>query len=232
MSDASTALLNKVRGLLAKAEDPAATPHEAEAFSAKAEQLIAKYAIDTALLEAKENRGKPVLREYPCPEPYGKAKASLLHVIAEAHACKMVRFRGSQGTTLRVVGFESDQDLVDLLYTSLLLQATHAVLRERSSSRSFRTSFWYAFAWRVGERLKETRAKAVREETEAHVGSALVLANRDHEVDSFARESFGKVTKAAPARVTSSAGYNSGVNAANRANLNQRGVGGTKKALR
>ena len=45
-------MLDKVRKLLAKAEDPACTPAEAEALTAKATELIAKYGIDQAVLAA------------------------------------------------------------------------------------------------------------------------------------------------------------------------------------
>ena len=41
---------DKVRKLLVKAEDPAATPEEAESCTAKAQQLMTKYAIDLAMV--------------------------------------------------------------------------------------------------------------------------------------------------------------------------------------
>ena len=45
-------LLDRVRKLLAKAEDASVTPPEAEALTAKAAELMAKYGIDRALLAA------------------------------------------------------------------------------------------------------------------------------------------------------------------------------------
>ena len=48
-TDAS-AILAKVRKLLAKAEDPATTAEEAETYNAKASELIAGYGFDRALL--------------------------------------------------------------------------------------------------------------------------------------------------------------------------------------
>ena len=45
-------LLARVRKLLAMAEDPACTAAEAEAFTTKATELIAKYGVDRALLAA------------------------------------------------------------------------------------------------------------------------------------------------------------------------------------
>ena len=47
-----TDLLDRVRKLLAKAEDEGVTPHEAEALTAKAAELMARYGIDRALLGA------------------------------------------------------------------------------------------------------------------------------------------------------------------------------------
>ena len=47
-----TDLLDRVRKLLAKAEDEGCTPEEAEALTAKAAGLMARYGIDRALLGA------------------------------------------------------------------------------------------------------------------------------------------------------------------------------------
>ena len=53
-------ILSKVRKLLALAEDPAATEHEAELYTAKATQLIADYGIDRALLACADPASDPV----------------------------------------------------------------------------------------------------------------------------------------------------------------------------
>ena len=44
--------LARIRKLLAQAEDPAATAAEAEAFNAKAAELMARHGVDAALLAA------------------------------------------------------------------------------------------------------------------------------------------------------------------------------------
>ena len=51
-ASASDRLLERVRKLLAKAEDESVTPPEAQALTAKAAELMAKYGIDRALLAA------------------------------------------------------------------------------------------------------------------------------------------------------------------------------------
>ena len=53
-------MLEKVRKLLAKAEDPGCTPAEAAAFNDKATELIAKYGVDRALLAAAAPEADPV----------------------------------------------------------------------------------------------------------------------------------------------------------------------------
>jgi hypothetical protein len=51
-SEAAGPLLARVRKLLAKAEAAGVTPAEAQALTAKAAELMAKYGIDRALLAA------------------------------------------------------------------------------------------------------------------------------------------------------------------------------------
>ena len=47
----------------------------------------------------------------------------------------------------------SDLAAVELLFTSLLVQAQTALMRAPGSSRSYRSSFLFAYAARIGERL-------------------------------------------------------------------------------
>lgn len=223
----SDKILKRVRALLAQAEDPAATPAEAEAFSAKAEELIAKYALDNALLESRgEEKTSPVTRRMDVPEPYGKAKSALLTVIGRSHNVFVARDMSAKQMVL--VGFPSDLDLVEMLYTSLLLQGTHAMLRESQSSRSFRTSFWYAFAHQTHVRLERARDNAAKG---TGVGTSIVIADRSREVKNAAFDAVGKTRKASQGRATSRAGTESGRAAANRADHGGTRFAGARKAL-
>ena len=58
-SDPPSALLDRVRKLLAKAEAEGVTPPEAEALTAKAAELMARYGIDRARLAADAARHRP-----------------------------------------------------------------------------------------------------------------------------------------------------------------------------
>jgi hypothetical protein len=79
-------MLDKVRKLLAKAEDPACTREEAEALTAKAAELIAKYGIDQAMLAAGGTQRPQAVgnRLVELQGPYLREKAHLLHVVAES----------------------------------------------------------------------------------------------------------------------------------------------------
>ena len=91
--------------------------------------------------------------------PYEATKALLLEAVAAANRCRSVWVRYFGCST--VVGYEADLDAVELLYTSLLVQATTAMTRAgsrqdrygRSRTRAFRQSFLIAYASRIGQRL-------------------------------------------------------------------------------
>ena len=221
-------LLGRIRGLLAQAEDPACTPAEAEAFSAKAESLIARYAVDAALLEAKEHRGRPTTRVFDFPAPYAKPKGQLLAGVATAYGCRVLS-RRDEGFT--VVGYASDIDAVAMLWTSLLVQGSHAC---RAGDRSYRSSFWYGFSQRVADRMREQRAEAVAEADGASggagagsgPGAALVLADRSAEVERHARDLFPRTRAGRAGRATSLAGLVAGDEAGARADLGGQRLGG------
>src|SRR5260370_7640593 len=75
-TEASSRLLDRVRKLLTKAEDESVTPPEAQALTAKAAQLMAKYGIDRALLAAdRPETDQPASRMLAIDNPWARAKA-------------------------------------------------------------------------------------------------------------------------------------------------------------
>lgn len=229
-------VLRKVRALLAKAEDPAATPAEAEAFSAKAEALIAQYAIDLALLDSRkreENRGRPVTKQVPMEAPYKIPKMQLLAQIATAMDVRLVTTGRKYGT---LVGFESDLEAVDLLYTSLLLQMGNALREARQNSGkrgedlvAFSQSFIQGFASVVGQRLRETRKSAVEATGEK---AALALRDRSQVVDEALAEFFPYLKKGKASRITDYDGWARGGTEGRKADIGGSRVdGGSRSAL-
>lgn len=221
--------LERVRALLAKAESTT-FPEEAETYTAKAQELMARHRIDQALLAAGAPApDQPAGRRLGVENPYEQPKALLLEQVAAANRCRAVWSRQLGFAT--VLGFAADLDAVELLYTSLLVQATAAMLREgsrrdrsgRSRTRSFRQSFLTAYATRIGERLSRADEDATRAAAAEPGRSDLlpVLAARDQEVDQTLTELFpGMVTHAV--RVRDGEGWASGRAAADRARLGVR----------
>ncbi|MFD9333624.1 DUF2786 domain-containing protein [Streptomyces sp. NPDC060028] len=223
-------MLGRIRALLAKAE-ATTFPEEAEALSAKAQELMARHTVDEALLAAsgKGPAQVPGACRIGVEPPYEEAKAVLLDAVAGANRCRAVWNSGFEFST--VVGFESDLEAVELLYTSLLVQGTAAMTRAeagqraggRKRTKTFRQSFLLAYASRLGQRLAETA-----EHTAAEVPDNLpALVARDVAVTSRAQEMFPRTTTTRLRGATDLAGWEDGTAAADRAH-----VGGKASASR
>jgi hypothetical protein len=181
--------LRKVRALLAKAEAEGVTPPEAEALTAKAAELMARYGIDAAMAAVRGNvRATPTNKVFDISAPYAQPKAHLLHVVAKALHCESITL-GTRGPDDRVhiFGFESDIQQVEMLYTSLLLQMSHATARHPiprglvgRQIMAERRSYMLGFSSGVKPRLEEAYARAVAETDDSGtVGKEVVLASRD-----------------------------------------------------
>jgi hypothetical protein len=199
-------LLARVQALLAKAE-ATEFDEEADALSAKAQELVSRYALDRLLAQADgaADASAPVVRRMWIDAPYVLAKAMLVDAVARANRCRSVVAEKIGFCTL--VGSRSDLDAVELLVPSLLVQAHAAMgrfgrLTDRagtSRTRSFRQSFLTAYASRIGERLAEADASAASGDNRAGELVPLVQRQRDR-VDGACDELFPHlVLKAAPA---------------------------------
>ncbi|WP_433536788.1 DUF2786 domain-containing protein [Micromonospora sp. CA-249363] len=221
-------MLDRVRALLAKAESTT-FPAEAEALTAKAQELIARHSIDEALLAAGAERGgdQPSGVRLGVENPYAGAKALLVQEVAAANRCEAVWSDDLGFTT--VLGWPADLVAVELLYTSLLVQATAAMLRGRAERRpgsGRRTKVWdesflNAFALRIGERLRAATDAATEAagQTEAGADRLLpVLAQRGEAVRERLETLFPGVTRHRLS-VRDAEGWSSGTSAADRASL-------------
>lgn len=221
-------VLSRIRALLAKAESTT-FPAEAETFTAGAQALMARHSIDHALLSALDQSSseQPTGRRIGIDNPYEGPKAMLLGAVAEANRCRTVWSRELGFST--AIGFPADLDAVELLFTSLLVQATTAMMKAgsrtdgygRSRTRSFRTSFLTAYASRIGQRLAEaTGTQTTKAATEPAGRNLLpVLAARNEAVDEAVAAMFPKMTNHVMGTVTNREGWFSGISAADRAAL-------------
>lgn len=215
-------MLARVRALLAKAESTE-FPDEAEAFTTKAQELITRHTLDELLLAAPAASPTPSARRLLIDDPYASLKATLLDVVAQANRCRPAY--SPTFAMLTVVGFESDLDAVELLGTSLLTQATAAMVRQgsrrdragRSTTRSFRRAFLLGFATRIGERLAQAAADEVAASA-ANDRLLPMLAAREEAVDAAAHDVFGRLTRRRTT-VTNAPGWVAGRAAADAASL-------------
>jgi hypothetical protein len=218
-------VLIKVRALLAQAES---TTFEAEAaaFTAKAQELMARHAIDTAVLWASSERDEaPTTIRLPLDDPYPDGKALLLHSVARHSRCRAVRH--VDYGLMSVVGFASDVAATELMFTSLLVQSQAALQAEgaksapgaHTRSRSFRASFLYGFTRRIDQRLAEINAAVERGAADDDGSLLPVLAARDGAVDDAVAAMFGELRPDLVRGATDAAGWVRGKLAADLARL-------------
>jgi hypothetical protein len=225
---ASDATLGRIRKLLAQAEHPNTSPTEAEAFTAKAAALIARYGIDRALLAATDPTTDLLAdRTIHVDAPYARDKATLAAWVGMALGCRCTISGPHPRGQIRVAvfGFASDIDRAELLYTSLLIQASNALAVVRppwgEHPAAFRRTFYGGFAAAVSRRLKAAEARAQKEHTtHSHAGGgssvALVLADRHDQVDRYYTQRNPNIGKARPRRLSGSGrtdGYTAGMRA-------------------
>ncbi|MFF0169451.1 DUF2786 domain-containing protein [Streptomyces prasinus] len=218
-------MLGRIRALLAKAE-ATGFPEEAEALTAKAQELMARHSVDEALLAVRAHTAAgPGACRIGVEAPYEQTKAVLLDAIADANHCRAV-WNESLGFST-VVGFGADLEAVELLYTSLLVQAGTAMTKAeaaqkaggRKRTKTFRQSFLAAYAHRVGARL----AAAAEGRTSGVSDDLLpVLASRDVAVTERLDHLFPETTTTRLRGVSDAAGWEEGARAADSAQVEAR----------
>lgn len=236
MSDA-TKWLDRVRGLLAKAESTT-HPAEAEALREKAMTLIAKYGIDEAML----GRDDPRLRRVgdvtiEAHAPFAQEKALLWNAVTRPLGVRTVqrtewREGGARRASradrqvlfLHAFGRAGDLERAQLLYTSLLMQQATEFAKVDPVSwtgfgqdkAAYRRSWLAAYAVRVRQRLEDLVSSAVRA---AGQGAELVLVTRDEEITDAVREKYPNTRTRK--RQLSGAGWEAGAEAGDRARLGE-----------
>ncbi|MGH3972670.1 MAG: DUF2786 domain-containing protein, partial [Pseudonocardiaceae bacterium] len=141
--------------------------------------------------------------------------------------CRTVRSEKLGFTT--VLGDEVDLEVVELLSTSLLVQATRAMVSAgsqttrtgRSRTRSYRQSFLVAYATRIGERLTTARDAGTAAAVADPARLLPVLAARERVVDELFESMFPESVSRSFS-VGNAAGWHAGRAAADLAVLDTR----------
>lgn len=184
-------LLRRVAALLRQAESTD-NEHEAEAFMTAAQRLATETSIDLAVARAhsarKEARSAPIAKRVEIGPPGKRALRTYVQLfLAIARANDLTCDLASNSTYVLAYGFESDIEMCEALYASLVVQMVRAsdaylrsgayrreehYMRERDQQGRVRTirkpvhgitariSFQVAFAIRIGERLAEAHEQA------------------------------------------------------------------------
>lgn len=221
-------VLARAEKLLAKAADPATPKDEAEACNAKAAEYLAAFNIDAALLAAKaKNSLKPIFKDIEVSGVYVLPKVVLLGNIAKAFSCTAIRVKKAKdnngAAVVQVFGFENEIQSTQILFASLVLQATEEAFVEKAlgkTSKEHQNAFWYGYASRIGELLQKTTANVEKEAENKTPGTALVLRDRSLEVRKLVRQHHPRLGTF-HGRSSSTEGYNAGRAAADRANLHR-----------
>ena len=225
-------LLDRVRKLLAKAEDEGCTPHEAEALTAKAAELMARYGIDRALLGAvRPDTDRPADRVFELDNPWAGIKAHLLAGLASALRCQCILLNRRQpGSRVHVFGYLSDLERADILFTSLLVQMARALALEPvpvygGRAKAWRRSWMLGYCSAVVARVRAAEEAAVAAaSSSADAGAdghgpsaAVVLADRAVTVRRHAEQAYPRTRRT---RVTYSGnGYQAGYQEGQKADI-------------
>jgi hypothetical protein len=160
----------------------------------------------------------------------------LLGWTAAALRCRAVLHQAGGGrvAAVTVFGFASDRERVEVLFTSLLLQATGQLLHGRperagESVAAYRRSWLHGFAVSVHRRLcaAERRAAQAGDGPDAGTRTALVLADRRDRVERAYAEAFPVLGQGRRPALSGS-GYPAGAAAGDRADLGVRPVSGRR----
>jgi len=206
-SETPDALLDRVRKLLVKAEADGVTQAEAQALTAKAAELMAKYGIDRALLAAvRPETDRPADRVIDIGNPWARVQAHLLCGLASALRCQCVILpRTGPGSRIHMFGFASDIERTDVLYTSLLLQMWQGLSAVAPP------------AWSRSPAEQAAAARAADAPAGNGATAALVLADRTEIIERTLRRAY-PVTRSS--RVTySGSGYGTGYTQGQRADI-------------
>jgi hypothetical protein len=209
---------------------------EAEALTAKAQELMARHCIEQAMLDASRSgsasgpRSQPTMVRITVDAPHASAKVQVLQAVARANRCRTIWSEHQH--LAHTFGFADDLAAVEVLYTSLLVQATAAMHRAgpqrdtygRVRTASYRRAFLLAFSVEIGRRLQMAAALAA-EAVAATTGTDLVpvLRRREAAVDVAVQETFPR-TRRMSASATNADGWRAGTVSGRDADLG--GAGG------
>lgn len=231
-------IITRIEALLAKAESTGYGP-EADAYLAKAQELMVKHSIDSAMLRSQDDKAKASevilveIRTAARNSKSGPRLLSLLTVIARHNFCRTFR-KGSSGLCA-IVGFPEDIERVRTLYALISMQMQTEATRQMrlqpsgQGGHKFRMGFYDGYCIAVSARLEQAAASANAAAKEEY-GQAGALVLRDKKALVNQHESLQNL-QSQRVSAGSWSGINAGRDAGFRADIGNTRVGGQRTGL-
>lgn len=226
----------KIALLLRKAEG-AANEEEAAAYFAMASKLQLKKQISDSEIRA-AGQDVPIdeldtmrVSGLDKGAAYIKAKRDMVSGLARIFHCRVTM--ASDRSFMDLHGHTTDMAFVQAMYDSLCVQMLTMMTQAGPGDRSFKTSFAHGYAYRVVARVGAARASQENEAADTP-GTAIMLRDRLVDVEKYFADRFSGMKLRAGYRnrsMRSAAGMAAGAAAADRADLGQRRVAPTRRAI-
>lgn len=229
-------IIDKIHKLLAKAERTD-NPDEAEVFSAKAAELMAKHTIDSSVLRKNADENGITVFKIDISGAYYIGLRDFAVAVGDALGFKPLLFNYGKVKEVGWYGFADDLANAEVIWASLRLQCERFSrihmesfvppdpLDDRSDRFYEKRSFMVGFGLRAAARLHAARASAVTHATEEYGHSAaLVLADRGQQVEKWIQEHLNVGKARTSKNKHTMSGLEGGRAAADRADLGQRAV--------
>lgn len=195
MSATDAKVIDRVAKLLAQAEDKGVTPEEADAFAAKAEELMIRHAINAAQIAAHNGtKVDPIERKYIYFSGiFSTADRWMSNRVGEAFGFKVLQGKSGPRHYSVWIGFVSEMEQAEVLVASLLIQSRRALEPQARSWKNYgyskqelyvaRRSFIEGFGGTVAKRIADTRKRVTDEVAESDDSLLPVLASREQQVE-------------------------------------------------
>ena len=216
MSTPDETILDRIRKLLRLA-DPSrgATEHEARAAMAKAQELMTRYSIDSALLQRERGaRADSVLKNtVDLPKTLNPADLLILGLLQRHFRVRVILGRTGSGTPTDIIGTAADVEFA--VFAFHFLRRTFFGCWnsfKRTLATADRASFYRGLRDGLEAALREGSEKAEQTCSEAERGVwAVAVAGRTAAITAYVAENYGRiVSRTSRARRVDSSSYRAG----------------------
>lgn len=175
MSEVSDSIKERIRKLLAKADNTACTVEEAQSFNDKAFELMAKYNLDRATVE----KDKEAVRNHKTLtvviRPWSSA---VLHGLSHLYYCKWYYTRMGRSDEVTLVGEESNVAVCHAIAVMVL-----RAIQQEARSTGLGRSFMNGAGSTIYQRCLEMRPKSILPAQQTSDSRALVVLGDKEDVE-------------------------------------------------